>query len=145
MRSWQKALRLVRVMMMAKWNRNGEGYADSTAGIQKVSREERKIAMGKKRNCRRTTDENMIHEKAVKMRKLTDSQLVHYVEDRVEKARSEGFNKGKEVKAETLQFTITDFAEEIGRIKGIGMVTMGKIRELTDKRLEGLKNAGQGR
>ena len=58
--------------MMAKWNRNGEGYADSTAGIavQKVSREERKIAMGKKRSCRRTTDESIIHEKAVKMRKM---------------------------------------------------------------------------
>ena len=58
--------------MMARWNQNGEGYADSTAGIaiQKVSREERKIAMGKKRSCRRTTDENIIHEKAVKMRKM---------------------------------------------------------------------------
>lgn len=126
---------------------NGEGYVDSTAGIaiQRLSREEREIAMGKKRNCRRTTNENMIHEKAVKMRKMTDSQLVHYVEDRVEKARSEGFNKGKEVKAETLQYTITDFAEEIGRMKGIGMVTMGKIRELTDKRLGELKNADQRR
>ncbi len=133
--------------MMAKWNRNGEGYADSTAGIaiRKVSREERKVAMGKKRSCRRTMDESVIHDKAVKMRKMTDEQLVHYVEDRVKKARSEGFNQGKEVKAETLQFTITDFAEEIGTIKGIGMVTMGKIRELTDKRLEGLKNVGQGR
>lgn len=120
---------------------NSEGYADSTAGIaiQRLSREERKIAMGKKRNCRRTTDENIIHEKAVKMRKMTDAQLVNYVEDRVEKARSEGFNKGKEVKAETMQFAITDFAEEIGRMKGIGMVTMGKIRELADKRLEGIK------
>lgn len=29
------------------------------------------------------------------MRKMTDEQLVHYVEDRVEKARSEGFNSGK--------------------------------------------------
>lgn len=29
------------------------------------------------------------------MRKKTDEQLVHYVEDRVEKARSEGFNCGK--------------------------------------------------
>lgn len=126
---------------------NGEGYADSTAGIaiQRLSREERKIAMGKKRNCRRTTGENIIHEKAVKMRKMTDAQLVHYVEDRVEKARSEGFNKGKEVKAETLQCTITDFAEEIGKMKGIGIVTIGKIRELTDKRLEELKNANQRR
>ena len=46
--------------------------------------------MGKsKRNCRRTEDEVRIHEKAVKMRKMTDEQLVHYVEDQVEKARSE--------------------------------------------------------
>lgn len=44
-----------------------------------------------KRSCRRTTDENLIHKKAVEMRKKTDEQLVHYVEDRVEKARSEGY------------------------------------------------------
>ncbi len=141
-----------RSKMQAAMNRggryiNGEGYADNTAGIaiQKVSREERNIAMGKKGSCRRTTDESIIHEKAVKLRKMTDERLVHYVEDRVEKARSEGFNKGRKVQAETLQFAITDFAEEIGRMKGIGMVTMGKIRELTEKRLEGLRNAGQGR
>ena len=48
-----------------------------------------------KRSCRRTTDENLIHKKTVEMRKKTDEQLVHYVEDRVEKARSEGFNCGK--------------------------------------------------
>lgn len=51
--------------------------------------------MAKKRSCRRTVDEDKIHEKAVKIRKMTDEQLVHYVEDRVEKARSEGFNQGK--------------------------------------------------
>ena len=50
-----------------------------------------------KRSCRRTTDENLIHKKAVEMRKKTDEQLVHYVEDRVEKARSEGFNVEKPV------------------------------------------------
>lgn len=124
---------------MAKWNRNGEGYADSTAGmaIQKVLREERKIAMGKKRSYRRTTDENIIHEKAVKMRKMTDEQLVHYVEDRVEKARSEGFNRGKEHKKEIPQLSAVEFVEEIGKIKGIGTATMAKIRELLDKRLEG--------
>lgn len=128
---------------MAKWNRNGEGYADSTAGIaiQKVSREERKNAMGKKRSCRRTTDEKTIHEKAVKMRKMTDEQLVHYVENRVEKARSEGFNQGKGQKGEVLQLSAVDFVEEIGRIKGIGTTTMAKIRELLDKRLEGDANA----
>lgn len=86
-------------------------------------------------------DENIIHEKAVKMRKMTDEQLVHYVEDRVEKARSEGFSKGKEIKTETLRFALTDFAEEIGRIKGIGTATMEKIRGLLDKRMEGDMNA----
>lgn len=123
---------------MDKWNRNGEGYADITAGIAigRISREERKIAMAKKRNCRRTTDESIIHEKAVKMRKMTDEQLVHYVEDRVEKARSEGFNRGKEQKKEAPQLNAVDFVEEIGRIKGIGTATMSKIRELLDKRLE---------
>lgn len=87
---------------MVKWNRNKEGYADSTAGIaiQRISRDERKVAMAKKRSCRRTTDENIIHEKAVKMRKMTDEQLVHYVEDRVAKAWSEGFNRGRAQTAE---------------------------------------------
>ena len=83
-------------MKMSKWNANREGYADNTASIaiQRVSKEERKNDMAK-RSCRRTTDENAIHNKAVKIRKMTDEQLVHYVEDRVEKARSEGFNCGK--------------------------------------------------
>ena len=125
--------------MMAKWNRNKEGYADSTAGIaiQKVSREERKIVMGKKRSCRRTTDENIIHEKAVKMRKMTDEQLVHYVEDRVEKARSEGFNQGKKQAPGISQEDIEILVEEIGRIKGVGMVTVHKIKELLSKKIGG--------
>lgn len=90
-----------------------------------------------KRNCRRTKDESRIHEKAVKMRKMTDEQLVHYVEDRVEKARSEGFNQGKKQLQKVPKISAVDFVEEISRIKGIGKTTMSKIRELLDKRLEG--------
>ncbi len=124
---------------MDKWNRNREGYADSTAGtaIKRVSREERKIAMGKKRSCRRTEDEKFIHEKAVKMRKMTDEQLVHYVEDRVEKAKREGFNRGRGQMPGVTQLTAVDFVEEIGRVKGIGETTMSRIRELLDERLAG--------
>lgn len=51
--------------------------------------------MAKKRSCRRTVNEDKVHEKAVKIRKMTDEQLVQYVNDRVEKARSEGFNQGR--------------------------------------------------
>lgn len=130
MRSWQKALRLAQVM--AKWNRNREGYADSTASIaiQKVSREERKIGMGKKRNCRRTTDENIIHEKAVKMRKMTDEQLVHYVEDRVEKARSEGKNEAK--KGGSLRKFLESLATP-GVIPGVGSATVDKVRKYAEE------------
>lgn len=86
--------------------------------------------MGKTRSCRRTEDENKIHDKAVKMRKMTDEQLVHYVEDRVEKARSEGFNQGKTVAPEI----VTDkILEKIGTIKGIGTVKLQEIRTILEQ------------
>lgn len=121
-----------------QWSRNKEGYADNTASIaiQRVSREERKNAMAKKRSCRRTTDENKIHDKAVKMRKMTDEQLVHYVEDRVEKARSEGFNMGKQQKAPAPKIDISAILEEIGGIKGIGAAKLTEIKAVLESRLE---------
>ena len=124
--------------MMAKWCRNREGYADITAdiAIQRVSREERKIAMAKKRSCRRTTDENIIHEKAVKMRKMTDEQLVHYVENRVEKARSEGFNQGKAQAPKYKSVSIEKIIKEIGNVRGIGATKLADIRSILEKYLE---------
>ena len=38
-----------------------------------------------------------IKEKADKMRAMTDEELVAYVENRVKKAYSEGFNKGRKL------------------------------------------------
>lgn len=123
---------------MDRWNRNKEGYVDSTAGIaiQRVSKEERKSAMGKKRSCRRTMDENIIHDKAVKIRKMTDEQLVHYVEDRVEKARADGFNSGKEQAPKQKPINIAAFIEEIGAIKGIGSTKLADIKAILEKHLE---------
>lgn len=88
--------------------------------------------MGKTRSCRRTDDENKIHDKAVKMRKMTDEQLVHYVEDRVEKARSEGFNQGKK---NTPEIDTEMILEEIGMIKGIGAVKIQEIRTILDRHI----------
>lgn len=82
--------------------------------------------MAKKRSCRRTADEDKIHEKAVKMRKMTDEQLVHYVEDRAEKARSEGFNQGKKSSGGA---DINKFLKEISSIKGVGDAAICKIME----------------
>ena len=90
--------------------------------------------MAKKRSCRRTADEDRIHEKAVKMRKMTDEQLVHYVEDRVEKARSEGFNQGKKKFSAEVGMTAEKFISEIEDIKGIGLATIGKIKDHFRKR-----------
>ena len=130
-------------MKMAKWNRNGEGYADRTAGIaiQNILREERKVVMAKKRSCRRTTDENIIHDKAVKMRKMTDEQLVHYVEDRVEKARSEGFNRGKAQAPKLELVNIEKILGEIGMIRGIGTAKLLSIGTVLGKYLEVQENA----
>lgn len=89
--------------------------------------------MAKKRSCRRTEDENKIHEKAVKWRKMTDEQLVHYVEDRVEKARSEGYNQEK---GQAKPVNIVGIVEEIGRVKGIGVTKLADIRAILEKHLE---------
>lgn len=120
--------------------RNREGYADCTASIAigRVSREERKERnMAKNRSCRRTADENKIHEKAVKMRHMTDEQLVNYVENRVAKAKSEGINFGK---ASALcakpKIEIDSIVEEIGMVKGIGAAKLQSIREILRQRLE---------
>lgn len=82
--------------------------------------------MAKKRSCRRTVNEDKVHEKAVKIRKMTDEQLVQYVNDRVEKARSEGFNQGKK---SVTGITVNEFLKEISKIKGVGYATICKIME----------------
>lgn len=74
---------------------------------------------------RRTKSESKIHEKAVKLRKMTDEQLVHYVEDRVAKAESEGYHRGKKE-----GFSAEKFIVEISGLSGIGAATLGKIKRL---------------
>lgn len=82
--------------------------------------------MSKRRSCRRTIDEVKIHEKAVKLRKMTDEQLVHYVEDRVEKARSEGRNEVRKDR------TAEAFLEKLsvpGIVSGVGPTTVDKLKK----------------
>lgn len=126
------------MIQMGKWNRNGEGYADITASIaiKRASEAERKIAMAKRRSCRRTADENIIHEKAVKLRKMTDEQLAHYVEDRVEKARSEGFARGRAKASEYIPINMDEVMKEIESIQGIGAVKRAAIKTVLKKTFE---------
>ncbi|MFC2470731.1 MAG: hypothetical protein ACFNVI_04925 [Lachnoanaerobaculum gingivalis] len=46
---------------------------------------------------------NKIKEKANKIRAMSDNELVAYVEDRVKKAYSEGFNKGRKLVKQEVQ------------------------------------------
>lgn len=81
-----------------------------------------------KRSCRRTEYESWIHEKAVKIRKMADDQLVRYIEDQVEKARNEGFNQGRKVNAPQKD-GVKEFLSLIKekKIQGIGAVTVSKL------------------
>lgn len=85
-----------------------------------------------KRSCRRTNGENRIHEKAVKMRKMTDEQLVHYVEDRVVKAESEGYNRGVKKgqhSAGGSEKGVKDFLDNFKQVPGIGKITYMRLVE----------------
>lgn len=71
--------------------------------------------MAKKRSCRRTDEENRIHEKAVKLRKMTDEQLVRYVETQAAEPDKSGSD-------------ISSFVEELSSLRGIGAATVSKIK-----------------
>ena len=49
--------------------------------------------MAKKRSCRRTENENILHDRAVKLRKMTDEQLITFIDNQVESARNDKKNK----------------------------------------------------
>lgn len=72
--------------------------------------------MGKKRKCRMTDEERQIHEEAVKLRKMTDQQLI----DVVQAQYRIGFNDG-------MKYNKDNFMKAIAEIKGIGAVTIAKI------------------
>lgn len=130
------------------WCRNVEGYSDYTAGIaiRRASKKEREEGpkMAKKRSCRRSTNENKTHEKAVKVRKMTDEQLVEYIENRVAKAKSEGYNEGKKKGYDVGYLVgskdastplepvskVFEFLESlcVNKIQGVGKATVDKLK-----------------
>ena len=82
--------------------------------------------MAKKRNCRRTPEEVSIHDEAVKLRKMTDAQLV-------EKVRSASVAASKPPTAFEEQATSTksvaEFLEALANanIPGVGKITLKKM------------------
>lgn len=79
--------------------------------------------MAKKRNCRRTPEEVSIHDEAVKLRKMTDVQLV-------EKVRSASAAASKMPAAQVSSTkSVAEFLEAFANanIPGVGKITLKKM------------------
>ncbi len=79
--------------------------------------------MAKKRNCRRTPEEVSIHDEAVKLRKMTDAQLV-------EKVRSASAAASKMPAAQVSSTkSVAEFLEAFANanIPGVGKITLKKM------------------
>lgn len=90
--------------------------------------------MSKKRKCRFTQEEQAIHEEAVRLRKMTDRQLVEEFhraaepEIRPERTKTEQGDEEKEKgRSSDVKMLITALAD--GRCKGIKGATVYKITE----------------
>lgn len=108
---------------------NHEGYRDPTAdmAVSRMAREEKK-QMGKMRNCRMNPEEKNVHERAVKVRKMTDLQIVKMLDDQttlLEKAETQGYKKG----IETARFKAESAIERLEHTPGIGVVTMKRVKQ----------------
>ena len=79
--------------------------------------------MAKKRNCRRTPEEVSIHDETVKLRKMTDAQLV-------EKVRSASAAASKMPAAQVSSTkSVAEFLEAFANanIPGVGKITLKKM------------------
>lgn len=85
---------------------------DPTAQLAKFKEEFEALVQRTKQDCRGGNMADKIKEKANKMRSMSDKELVGYVENRVEKARSEGFNKGYNLRKIDVN-NLTDFIIEM--------------------------------
>ena len=78
-----------------------------------------------KRSCRRTDEENRVHDQAVKIRKMTDEQLIRYIREREQKAAE----AAKPAPAPEKESNVKGFLDFIlkQKIQGIGIVTINKL------------------
>jgi len=84
MKTFQNCMKKANTRLNALNAKITSSWNHLVAGIMKPQNE---------RRCRIMT----VKEKAAKMRAMTDEELVAYVENRVKKAYSEGFNKGRKL------------------------------------------------
>ena len=92
-----------------------------------------------KRNCRRTANEREIHERAVKMKKMTDEQLCAYIDTKIAEAGKaeyqKGYNAGCEYASENRKNSAMEFLIHLQgeKIPGIGAVTINKLMKVASE------------
>lgn len=93
----------------------------------------------KKRNCRKNNEEKALHEKAVKLRKMTDNQLCQYIDGLKDESYEDGFNAGKNQAKPVVEKSngIEEFLQRLdtmsGTGNGIGKSTVYKLRKFAEK------------
>lgn len=87
----------------------------------------------KKRNCRMTGEEKNVHERAVKLCKMTDDKLVEHIDHIREEAYNTGYSEAEAQRASTPApgKTLQQLLEQLdaGECKGIKSATAYKIAE----------------
>lgn len=85
----------------------------------------------KKRKCRMTAGERDLHEQAIRVRKMTDQQLVDHLQHIRDDAYAAGYAEAQTTSSPTSEKTLTGFIEELsnGRCKGVKSATAFKIEE----------------
>lgn len=84
--------------------------------------------MAKRRSCRRTEQEDIFHDRAVKIRKMTDEQLCTYIDKTIETAYQKGLAENKHPEPSS-EKSVGEFIAAIAKAKvpGIGVVTIKKL------------------
>lgn len=87
----------------------------------------------KKRKCRMTAGERDLHEQVIRVRKMTDQQLVDHLQHIRDDAYAAGYAEAEAqaTSSPTSEKTLTGFIEELsnGRCKGVKSATAFKIEE----------------
>ena len=88
-----------------------------------------------KRNCRRTANEREVHDRAVKMKRMTDEQLCAYIETQIAEAGKieyqKGYNAGCEYATANRKNSAMEFIIRLQgeKVRGIGAITINKLME----------------
>ena len=91
--------------------------------------------MAKRRSCRRTAEENQWHEKAVKIRKMTDEQIIRFVEGEAQQKYDEGYREGLLAgrQGKKKERTVGEFLDKALGMKGTGEVTINKMKRMAEE------------